>query len=136
MIPLNVREADPEEYIEIINSPNIKEAIEKANNGIMPNYTDSYIVESDKYRLLFTISYVAKHIYETHIACPTDSVRLSRVLALYGLKWISQTYDPEAKAVMTTVNKGMDKVANFVTKIGFRQVDELGDKLYFLYKFN
>jgi hypothetical protein len=124
----------PEEYKEIVTSPNIIGSLKKANDGETPTYTDdSYIIRYGKYRAMGTILHSSEGVYEIHIAVPIDSVRYCRVLALGAMTWIKEEYDTNAKAVFTTAPEG--KIANFVRQLGFTQSDKVADKLYFTFNF-
>lgn len=130
---VQITKATPEQYYAAVTSPNIAEAIKDCNEGIAPSYQEnSYLASFRSYSLIFTLAKMGEDVYETHIACPKDSIRASRLLVLGGMQWLYDRSKP--KAIFTTCPEG--KIANFVRKLGFNQVAVSGDNLVFLYAFS
>ena len=67
-------------------------------------------------------------IYEIHISCPKDSIIASRLLCLAGINEMFKR--PEIRGFITSCPAG--KIANMCKKIGFKQVNEIDGKLYFI----
>lgn len=129
-----VHKATPSEYNHYITAPNIAQAIRESNAGITPEYEEeSYVSSFGKYSLLFTLAKAGKGLYETHIACPTDSIRASRLLVLGGMQWLASIHDTDTRGIFTTCPEG--KIANFVRRLRFEQTGKVGDMLFFAYVF-
>lgn len=130
MNEFNIQPATESEYFSIVNEPGLLERIKEGNEGKPPVYNadSTYILRYKKYRLIFTLKDLGAGIYETHIACPKDSIRASRILVLAGIRWIAHEKAPIA--LLTSCPEG--KIANMCRKIGFIEVKKIKDKVYFI----
>lgn len=79
-----------------------------------------YLASFRGYSLLFFFfeHSSSKHggIYDLHIACPKNSIRASRVLAICTAKWIAKIGAPDAQMLVTRCPEG--SIANMCTKLG------------------
>lgn len=127
-----VHTASLEECKEIASEPKLISSLELEDGEVELSPDTTYmILKFREYKLLFSYKEHREKIYESHIACPRNSIIASRALVLAGLNWLFQDNNVKAKAVITSCTKG--KTANMCKKLGFTELLDVSGKLYFMY---
>ena len=97
-----IRRAAVEEVICILSEPQIASKMSRPvldSLGAEHNYT---LVVIGKYKLLVSYRQVKpKGTVEVYIACPTDSIKASRALAMLTMKWLVDAKKLVAKSLVT-----------------------------------
>lgn len=89
--------------------------------------TDYYILEYDKYKILFSLRKAGAGI-EGHIAILPEHRKVARQLTQLVCEWVFTEYDPKAKFIYTVFEEDTKfgkMLGNFAIKCGFVKYNEV-----------
>ena len=118
-----IRLASQNEAIEILNE---KQNVDKIGIVTERLIYQPWIVQIDKFKMMFVFWMVDGDTCEVHIACKKDSILKCREMAKEILNFL---FNYGVKRVITDCPKG--KISNFVTKLGMSPYKTDGETKYF-----
>lgn len=129
-----VAEATVEECYKILSEPQLINQISIEDISGLYDYIERHKhtfhrVSFKSYSMLFFHFEVdaTRNIHEVHIVCPKNSIIASRALAIVISVYLA---GQGAEVLITACSKG--KIANMARKIGWTQVKQTKDRVYFM----
>ena len=118
-----IRLASDKEAKQILLEPQIV-----ARVGLLAEHikVQPWIAHNKEHRLLFVFWEAGAGVYEMHIACPKDSIRSSRVLAVEAMSWL---FSMGAEKIITNCPRG--KIANMAKKLGLKLYNTDGETEFY-----
>lgn len=127
-----VRRATKEDVTSILADKGIAARLGKKKIEEITDSDGTFLLSYKSYYTIFTYEALTiPGLYEVHIACPTSSIRASRLLCLSIIDWVLKGEGRKGKGIVTSCPEG--KIANLVRKLGFQEVGVLKDELVFIY---
>lgn len=120
MSDLYIRPAHIDEIVTILSEWQIATKLSRPVLDCLGSKHNYTLIVYKGYKLLVSIVLKGKKaagVYEVHIACPRDSIKASRALAMLGMRWVLTDTNIKAKKLITRAPEG--KITNFAIKLGF-----------------